>query len=121
MLDPEVDEAARKEFADTTRTRVESGGTLLSDSAWGTRKMAYEIDNHAEADYRYYRFRSEPPLLKELDHNLKIADGVLRFRVFKVDPRSPVVVPPELSTLVRDRDDRDSDDSHDRSERSARR
>ncbi|HEX6985503.1 MAG TPA: hypothetical protein VF170_09010, partial [Planctomycetaceae bacterium] len=32
--------------------------------------------------------------LDELNHNLRIADGVLRFRIFKVDPTSPAIVPP---------------------------
>ena len=51
--------------------------------------MAYEIKQRNEADYRYYRFQGESELLERLDHNLKIADGALRFRVFKVDPDTP--------------------------------
>ena len=35
-----------------------------------------------------------PTLLGSLDHNLKIADGVLRFRIFKVDPDAPSIAPP---------------------------
>ena len=42
--------------------------------------MAYEIDQRNEADYRWFRFEAPTELLDELDHNLKIADGVLRFR-----------------------------------------
>ena len=38
--------------------------------------------------------RPRDALLDELNHNLRIADGVLRFRIFKVDPRSPAIVPP---------------------------
>ena len=56
--------------------------------------MAFEIRQRTEADYRFFRFQSEASLLESLDHELKIADGVLRFRIFSVDPRSPVVVPP---------------------------
>ena len=36
----------------------------------------------------------EPALLDDLDHTLKITDGILRFRLFKVDPRSPLIEPP---------------------------
>ncbi len=36
-------------------------------------------------------------LLGQLDHNLKIADGVLRFRIFKVDPDAPTIVPPAVA------------------------
>ena len=56
--------------------------------------MAYEIDQRNEADYRWFRFEAPTELLEQLDHNLKIADGVLRFRIFKVDPDTPVMVPP---------------------------
>jgi hypothetical protein len=56
--------------------------------------MAYEINKRTEADYRWFRFEAPTDLLDSLDHNLKIADGVLRFRVFKVDPDAPVIVPP---------------------------
>jgi hypothetical protein len=56
--------------------------------------MAYEINRRTEADYRWMRFEAPTELLDSLDHNLKIADGVLRFRIFKVDPETPVMVPP---------------------------
>jgi small subunit ribosomal protein S6 len=56
--------------------------------------MAYEINHRTEADYRWMRFEAPSDLLDTLDHNLKIADGVLRFRIFKVDPDAPVIVPP---------------------------
>ena len=94
MLDPEASDDRREQIVAEARSRIESGGTLKHDTSWGMRKMAFEIRQRTEADYRFFRFESEPPLLRSLDHELKIADGVLRFRIFKVDPRSPVVVPP---------------------------
>ena len=94
MLDPEAPEERREEIAGATRTRIESGGTLKNDTAWGMRKLAYEIRQRTEADYRFFRFETGGDVLDELNHNLRIADGVLRFRIFKVDPRSPAVVPP---------------------------
>ena len=33
--------------------------------------------------------RGADQLLDSLDHNLKIADGVLRFRIFKSEPSAP--------------------------------
>ena len=65
--------------------------------------MAYEIDQRNEADYRWFRFEAPTELLDELDHNLKIADGVLRFRIFKVDPDAPVMVPPAVPRRARAR------------------
>jgi small subunit ribosomal protein S6 len=94
MLDPDVPDERRDQIADETRKRIESGGTLKHDSSWGMRKLAYEIRQRTEADYRLFRFEGESPVLDDLNHNLRIADGVLRFRIFKVDPSSPQVVPP---------------------------
>ena len=94
MLDPEASEDRREQIVSDARSRIEAAGTVKHDTAWGMRKMAFEIRQRTEADYRFFRFASDPPLLDSLDHELKIADGVLRFRIFKVDPRSPVVVPP---------------------------
>jgi small subunit ribosomal protein S6 len=61
------------------------------------RKLAYEIRQRTEADYRFFRFETGGELLDDLNHNLKIADGVLRFRIFKVDADAPVMVPPAVA------------------------
>jgi small subunit ribosomal protein S6 len=94
MLDPDVPDERRDEIAAETRKRIEAGATLKHDASWGMRKLAYEIRQRTEADYRLFRFEGESGVLDELNHNLRIADGVLRFRIFKVDPRSPTIVPP---------------------------
>jgi small subunit ribosomal protein S6 len=94
MLDPEAGDDARESLAGDVRQRIEGAGSLDRADNWGMRKLAYEIRQRNEADYRYYRFQAEPPLLERLDHSLKIADGVLRFRIFKVDPDAPTNPPP---------------------------
>ena len=97
MLDPGPDEAGRDALAQDVRGRIEGKGTLKHENKWGLRKMAYEIEQRNEADYRWFRFEAPAELLDELNHNLKIADGVLRFRIFKVDADSPAMVPPAVA------------------------
>jgi small subunit ribosomal protein S6 len=97
MLDPGLEDSARDKLADEVRKRIDSDGNLKHEASWGMRKLAYEIQQRTEADYRWLRFEASPELLDQLDHSLKIADGVLRFRVFRVDPRSPVIAPPAAS------------------------
>src|SRR5215207_7065779 len=94
MLDPDAPDERREEIAADTRKRIEAGGTLKHDTSWGMRKLAYEIRQRTEADYRLFRFEGQGGVLDDLNHNLRIADGVLRFRIFKVDPGSPSIVPP---------------------------
>ena len=124
MLDPESTDEAREKVAGDVRQQIEGAGTLDQSDVWGMRKLAYEIRQRNEADYRFYRFQGEPELLDRLDHSLKITDGVLRFRIFKVDPDAPTNPPPaaERPAAVGDgrrergdrerrprREDRDSD------------
>jgi small subunit ribosomal protein S6 len=94
MLDPGQDASARDALAKEALGTIEAGGTLKHQNDWGLRKLAYEIAQRNEADYRWLRFEAPPTVLEQLDHSLKIADGVLRFRIFKVDPDAPVMVPP---------------------------
>jgi small subunit ribosomal protein S6 len=97
MLDPQLDAPARDGLAQDARGQIEASGSLKHENSWGLRKMAYEINKRTEADYRWFRFEAPSELLDSLDHNLKIADGVLRFRIFKVDADAPVIVPPAAS------------------------
>jgi small subunit ribosomal protein S6 len=97
MLDPQLDAPARDGLVGDARGQIEAAGKLKTENNWGLRKMAYEINKRTEADYRWFRFEAGNDLLDSLDHNLKIADGVLRFRIFKVDPDAPVIVPPATS------------------------
>jgi len=123
MLDPVADDNARDKLADDVRKRIEKDGTLELADSWGMRKMAYEIRQRNEADYRYYRFEAENELLEHLDHNLKIADGALRFRIFKVDPDAPTNAPPTTERPAHvgdgrgDRDDRERRPRRDRDDR----
>jgi small subunit ribosomal protein S6 len=94
MLDPGRDTSGRDAVAQEAKSMIEASGTLKHENTWGLRKLAYEIEQRNEADYRWYRFEAPTELLDQLNHSLKIAEGVLRFRVFKVDPDTPVLVPP---------------------------
>ncbi len=104
MLDATRDAAAREALAEEAKKQVEDGGVLKHENNWGLRKMAYEINRRNEADYRWFRFEAPTDLLERLDHNLKIADGVLRFRIFGVDPEAPVMVPPAAAAPAPGRD-----------------
>jgi small subunit ribosomal protein S6 len=110
MLDPEVSDEDRAKVVDDVRKQIESGGTLEHAEDWGMRKMAYEINQRNEADYRFFRFVGDNALLEGLDHNLKIVDAALRFRVFKVDPDAPTTAPPVSGQGAPVPSDRPSDD-----------
>jgi small subunit ribosomal protein S6 len=100
MLDLAVEEEGREKLAADAKSSIEAAGNLLHEENWGVREMAYEIDHKSEADYRWFRFEAPTSLLEDLDHNLKIADGVMRFRVFSCDPDEPVLPAPPATAVV---------------------
>src|ERR1700759_3748157 len=97
MLDPQLDAPGRDALAQQARGQIEAAGSLKQENAWGLRKMAYEINRRTEADYRWDRFEAPTELLDTLDHNLKISDGVLRFRIFTVEADTPGIGPPPVA------------------------
>jgi small subunit ribosomal protein S6 len=108
MLNPDSGDEQRDKIAGDVKSKLESSGEVLHEAKWGLRKMAYEIEKHESSDYRFYRFNGDKPLLDDLDHSLKITDGVLRFRIFKTEPDAPIMVPPDTEQIMRrDEDDRD--------------
>jgi small subunit ribosomal protein S6 len=92
MLDPNAPDERRAEIANSVQSAIESAGTLVGAHDWGMRRIAYEIDHRADAEYRLYQFETPDDnhsLLEQLDHTLKITDGVLRFRIIRLKPGSP--------------------------------
>jgi small subunit ribosomal protein S6 len=101
MLDPQVEESERDRLANEAKAVISANGSILNEETWGIREMAYEIDHKSESDYRWLRFEADNDVLDKLDHDLKIADGVVRFRIFQVDPDAPVLpAPPETAVVM---------------------
>ncbi len=87
------DERRARILADVEQTIVDGGGTVELKQEWGTRKLAFEIDHTADAEYHLLQFSGPPAVVETLAYNLKIADGVVRHRIIKVTPGTPP--PPE--------------------------
>jgi small subunit ribosomal protein S6 len=90
MLDPNAPEERQNEVLSNVESMIQAGGTLAGRQDWGVRRMTFEIDHRPEAAYHLFQFETEGnDLLERLDHSLKIADGVLRFRRIRIKPGSP--------------------------------
>ncbi len=83
------DEARTKILSDVETAISSAGGTLERKQNWGTRPMTYPIRHEAEAEYHLLQFAGPTSLLESLEHSLRIADEVLRFRIIKVLPGTP--------------------------------
>ena len=88
------DEQRSKALAEAERLVTSNGGTITSKHDWGTRALAFEIGHKTDAEYHLLQFHGPATLLANLQRSLRIADGVLRFRIVKLAPGTPA--PTEL-------------------------
>lgn len=62
------------------------GGTVTDVDDWGKRKLAYEIQKMDEAFYYFIHFESDnTDCPNELEMQLRIMDGVIRYLVVRED------------------------------------
>ena len=94
LLDPAVEADRREQIVADVADLIDRTGEFLGRHDWGSRQTAYEVHKKSEADYHLIQFRGETELLEQLDHNLKITDGVMRFRIIKLRPGT--AQPPDL-------------------------
>jgi small subunit ribosomal protein S6 len=90
LLDVQAEEATRAKIVADARAAIEAHGELLRHDEWGERALVYPIQRRASAEYHLLQFHAgSPDLLAELKRSLRIADGILRFRIIKLKPGVP--------------------------------
>ena len=81
ILDPNLEERTIAPSLDTfLNVRQKDGGTVEKVDIWGKRRLAYEIDKHAEGIYAVIDVQAEPASVLELDRQLNLNESVLRTR-----------------------------------------
>ena len=92
LLDTAAEEEQRaKILAEAERLLESNGATIVSKHDWGVRKTAFEIRHKNDAEYHLLQFSGGPQVPAALDRYLRIADGVVRFRVIKLRAGLPPV------------------------------
>jgi small subunit ribosomal protein S6 len=97
------DEQRAKIRADVESQISAGGGSIARQDDWGTRPLAFQINHQADAEYHLLQFTGPPALLEALSHDLRINDGVVRFRIIKVLPGTPPPpdsAPPAVASAV---------------------
>ena len=96
MIEPEVAEERQREIIDRIKATVtERGGSWGEVDSWGKRKLAYEIDHHADAWYYVVTFDAPAEALAEVTRVLAITEGVMRhMAVNRPKPAPPAAAKP---------------------------
>jgi len=84
ILDPNLEERTIAPSLDAFLSVVKKdGGSVDKVDIWGKRRMAFEIDKHAEGIYAVIDLHSEPDTVKELDRQLNLNETVLRTKLMR--------------------------------------
>ena len=87
ILEPSLDERTVAPSLETFLNVVRNdGGTVENVEIWGRRRLAYEIDKHAEGIYAVVDLQANPAAVQELDRQLALNESVLRTKVMRRDP-----------------------------------
>ena len=75
-----------KEFIERFRKVIEGQEGIVSQvEEWGLRDLAYRINKQAKGYYTLLQYRSAGRAVEELERNLRLTDGILRYLTVRDD------------------------------------
>jgi small subunit ribosomal protein S6 len=89
MLDSAAPDDQRAKVLAGVEQTIGTAGEIVNSQDWGVRQTAYEIRHKTDAEYHLLQFHATPEILERLQRTLRIADGVVRFRIIKLKPGTP--------------------------------
>jgi small subunit ribosomal protein S6 len=83
-----------KEFIEKFKKVIEGqAGTMANVDEWGARDLAYRIEKQARGYYTLLRYQATGKAVDELERNLRLTDGILRYLTVKADEETPTISP----------------------------
>jgi small subunit ribosomal protein S6 len=78
-----------KEFVERFKKVVEAQEGVVSQvEEWGLRDLAYRIEKQSRGFYTLFRYNSSAKAVEELERNLRLTDGILRYLTVRSDEES---------------------------------
>jgi small subunit ribosomal protein S6 len=75
-----------KEFVERLKKVIEGqDGSLTHVDEWGLRDLAYRIEKQGKGFYTLLQYRSSARAVEELERNLRLTDGILRYLTVRPD------------------------------------
>ena len=86
ILTPVLSDDQMKETATKfKKVLTDNGAEILSEEAWGLKKMAYAIQKKSTGFYYLVEFKAEPSVIKTLETAFRRDEKVIRFQTVKLD------------------------------------
>jgi small subunit ribosomal protein S6 len=85
ILRPDIDaDGADKIGARLAEVVGRESGRLTKVETWGRRRLAYDIAKHRRGVYVYLKYLGGGKVVSEVERNLRLADGVLKYQTVLV-------------------------------------
>ena len=79
------DDQMKETAAKFKKVLTDNGAEILSEEAWGLKKMAYAIQKKSTGFYYLVEFKAEPSVIKTLETAFRRDEKVIRFQTVKLD------------------------------------
>lgn len=78
VIDPRKNEEESSALIEKFQALIESNSTAATVEDWGSRTLAYPIDDQTTGHYVLVTFTCQPAFPAELDRIFRITDGIMR-------------------------------------------
>ncbi|MDY6846085.1 MAG: 30S ribosomal protein S6 [Chloroflexota bacterium] len=84
IVQPDLDEEATNAIIDRVKDMItENNGQILKTDVWGSKRLAYEIQDFREGYYVYMDVEFAPEFGAELKQNLRYVEPIIRYMLIK--------------------------------------
>ncbi len=84
IITPDLDKDATEDKVEKFSDLIEDNdGELINVDKWGTKELAYEIDDHTAGYYTVINFKAVPATVEELERVYKLDGGILRYLILR--------------------------------------
>ncbi len=89
-----------KEYTDRFKKIIEGlEGTVSHVDEWGLMDLAYRIEKQAKGHYVLVQYQSSARVVEELERNLRLTDGILRYLTVRLDEDAKPPVRPRQAQV----------------------
>ena len=79
------DDQTKETVAKFKKILADNGAEIVSEEAWGLKKLAYQIEKKNSGFYFLMEFKAEPAVIKTLETAFRRDEKVIRFQTVKFD------------------------------------
>jgi small subunit ribosomal protein S6 len=99
VLNPQLEQEKIDSIIEKTEKKIaSSGGEVVKVDRWGKKKLAFEFSRYKGVKDGYYfliNYKGGGEVNKEVDHLVKVTDGIMRHSIIAAEPKDLLPPKPE--------------------------